>query len=271
MQQVTTRGIDIAKNVLQLHGVNARGKTILQKRLSRNTLVAFIANLPACRIGMEASGGAHYWARECTKRGHEVKRMAPQYVTPSVQGNKNDEHDAAAIWEAVSRPRRRCGPIKSVAHQDMPALPRIRERQSKMRPALVHHIRGLLSEYGIVMPKGVARGRITPLRSRRCRQRFHGGGARVVAVPTRRAAPHRHADCRHHAQDCAGVGLGGGVSALGAAAGSWPVDSDRLGGGGGRGAPLQAWASARGGVGAGAEATLDWRQADLAGDQQTGK
>ena len=159
MQQVTTLGIDIAKNVFQLHGVNARGKTILQKRLSRNKLMAFIANLPACRIGMEASGGAHYWARECTKLGHEVKLMAPQYVKPYVQGNKNDDHDAAAICEAVSRPRMRFVPIKSVAHQDMQALHRIRERQIKMRTALVNQIRGLLSEYGIVMPKGVAQVR----------------------------------------------------------------------------------------------------------------
>ena len=155
MQQVTTLGIDIAKNVFQLHGVNGRGKTVLQKRLSRNKVLAFIAKLPACLIGMEASGGAHYWAREFTKLGHEVKLMAPQYVKPYVQGNKNDANDAAAICEAVSRPRMRFVPIKSVAQQDMQALHRIRERQIKMRTALVNQIRGLLSEYGIVMPKGV--------------------------------------------------------------------------------------------------------------------
>jgi transposase len=159
MQQVTTRGIDTAKNVLQLHGVNARGKTVLQKRLSRNTVVACIAKLPACLIGMEASGGAHYWARECTKRGHAVKRMAPQYVKPSVQGNKNDENDAAAICEAVRRPRRRFVPITAVAQQDMQALHRIRERQRKRRTALVNQIRGLLSASGMGLPQGVAQGR----------------------------------------------------------------------------------------------------------------
>ena len=161
MQQVTTLGIDPAKNVCQLHGVNARGKTVLQKRLSRNKVLAFIAKLPACLIGMAASGGAHYWARECTTRGHAVKRMAPQYVKPDVQGHKNDDHDAAAICAAVSRPRMRFVPIKSVAPQDMQALPRMRERQSKVRTALVNQIRGLLSEYGMVLPKGVAQVRYT--------------------------------------------------------------------------------------------------------------
>ena len=193
MQQVTTLGIDIAKNVFQLHGVNARGKTILQKRLSRNKVMAFIAKLPACLIGMEASGGAHYSAREFTNLGHEVKLMAPQFVKPYVQGNKNDDRTMpSAICEAVSRPRMRFVPIKSVAHQDMQALHRIRERQIKMRTALVNQIRGLLSEYGIVMPKGVPQARassaVCPCR---CRQRFNGGGSRVVAVPTSGAAPHR--------------------------------------------------------------------------------
>jgi transposase len=155
MQQGTTLGIDSAKNVLQLHGVNGRGKIVLQKRLSRNKVLAFIAKLPACLIGMEASGGSHYWAREFTNLGPEVKLMAPQFVKPYIQGNKNDSHEAAAICEAVSRPRRRFVPIKSVAQQDMQALHRLRERPIKMRTALVNQIRGLWSEYGIVMPKGV--------------------------------------------------------------------------------------------------------------------
>jgi transposase len=159
MQQVTTRGIESAKNVFQLHGVNGRGKIVLQKRLSRNKVLAFIAQLPAGLLGMEASGGAHYWARECTKLGHAVKLMAPQFVKPSLQGNKNDAHDAAALCEAVSRPRRRFVPSKSVAQQDMQAWHRIRERQIKRRTALVHHIRGRWSAYGIVMPKGVPQGR----------------------------------------------------------------------------------------------------------------
>ena len=155
MPQVTTLGIDSAKNVFQLHGVNGRGKIVRQKRLSRPKVLAFIATLPACLIGMEASGGSHYWARECTNLGHEVKRMAPQFVKPYMQGNKNDSNDAAAICEAVSRPRMRFVPITAVAQQDMQALHRMRERQIKRRTALVNHIRGLLSEYGIVMPKGV--------------------------------------------------------------------------------------------------------------------
>lgn len=161
MHQVTTLGIDVAKNVLQLHGVNDCGRPILQKRLARNKVLAFIAKLPACLIGMEASGGTHYWAREFTKLGHEVRLMAPQFVKPYVQGNKHDDNDAAAICEAVRRPRMRFVPIKSVVQQDMQALHRIRERRMKMRTALVHQIRGLLSEDGIVMPKGVSQVRHT--------------------------------------------------------------------------------------------------------------
>jgi transposase len=159
MQQVTTLGIEIAKNVFPLHGVNARGHTVLHKRRSRNQGLAFIAQLPAGLLGMEASGGAHYWARACPTRGHAVQLMAPQYVKPYGQGNKNDDNAAAASCAAGSRPRRRFVPLKSVAQPDMQALPRIRARQSKRRPALVNQRRGLLSAYGLGLPKGVAQGR----------------------------------------------------------------------------------------------------------------
>ena len=161
MQQGSTRGIDVAQNVFALHGVNGRGKTVRHKRLSRHKVLACIAKRPACRIGREASGGTHDWAREFTTRGHEVKRMPPQYVKPAVQGNKTDAHDAAAICEAVSRPRMRFVPIPSVDPQDRQALHRIRERHITRRTALVHHIRGLVSAYGRVMPKGVAQVRNT--------------------------------------------------------------------------------------------------------------
>jgi transposase len=156
---VTTLGIDLAKNLVQVHGVDQRGHVVLTKRLPRAKVLPFLAQLPPCLIGLEASGGAHYWARELTKLGHMVKLMSPQFVRPYVQRQKNDANDAAGICEAVSRPQMRFVPIKSVEQQDMQALHRIRERQIKARTALVNQIRGLLAEYGIVIPQGVAKVR----------------------------------------------------------------------------------------------------------------
>jgi transposase len=153
MAQVTTLGIDIAKNVVFVHGVDAHGHVVVTKRLARPKVLPFVAQLPPCLIGMEASGGAHYWAREFTKLGHTVKLMPPQFVKPYVQSQKNDPNDAAGICEAVERPRMRSVPVKSVPQQDMQALHRIRERQIKARTALLNQIRGLLAEYGIVIPQ----------------------------------------------------------------------------------------------------------------------
>ena len=151
--QVTTVGIDIAKNVVCIHGVDARGHVVVKKRLARQKVLPFIAQLPPCLIGMEASGGAHYWAREFTQLGHTVKLMAPQFVKPYVQSQKNDPNDAAGICEAVERPRMRGVPVKSIPQQDVQALHRIRERQITARTALINQIRGLLTEYGIVIPQ----------------------------------------------------------------------------------------------------------------------
>jgi transposase len=151
--QVTTVGIDIAKNVVCIHGVDARGYVVVKKRLARQKVLPFMAQLPACLIGMEASGGAHDWAREFTQLGHTVKLMAPQFVKPYVQSQKNDPNDAAGICEAVERPRMRGVPVKSLPQQDVQALHRIRERQITARTALINQIRGLLTEYGIVIPQ----------------------------------------------------------------------------------------------------------------------
>ena len=151
--QVTTVGIDIAKNVVCIHGVDARGHVVVKKRLARQKVLPFMAQLPPCLIGMEASGGAHYWAREFTQLGHTVKLMAPQFVTPYVQSQKNDPNDAAGICEAVERPRMRGVPVKSIPQQDVQALHRIRERQITARTALINQIRGLLTAYGIVIPQ----------------------------------------------------------------------------------------------------------------------
>ncbi len=99
MNKISVLGVDLAKNVFQLHGINEKGKVILQKRLSRKKLAEFVCNLPPCLIGMEACDGAHYWARKFQSFGHEVKLMSPQYVKPYVKTNKNDMNDAEAICE----------------------------------------------------------------------------------------------------------------------------------------------------------------------------
>jgi transposase len=153
MPQVTTLGVDIAKNSVCVHGVDPQGHVIVKKRLARQKVLPFVAQLPPCLIGMEASGGAHYWAREFTKLGHTVKLMSPQFVKPYVQSQKNDPNDAAGICEAVARPRMRGVPVKSIPQHDVQALHRIRERQIKARTALINQIRGLLAEYGIVIPQ----------------------------------------------------------------------------------------------------------------------
>jgi transposase len=147
---ITTLGIDLAKNVFQLHGIDSAGKVLLKKKLSRTKLVEFIANLPPCLIGIEACGGAHYWARKFQALGHTVKMMSPQFVKPYVKGNKNDERDAEAICEAVTRPNMRFVPIKEIEQQDALLLHRVRAQLIQNRTALVNQIRGLLSEYGIV-------------------------------------------------------------------------------------------------------------------------
>jgi transposase len=153
MAQVTTLGIDLAKNVVCIHGVDVDGNVVVKKRLARQKVLPFVAQLSPCLIGMEASGSAHYWARELSQLGHAVKLMPPQFVKPYVQSQKNDPNDAAGICEAVGRPRMRGVPLKSVTQQDVQALHRIRERQIKARTALINQIRGLLAEYGIVIPQ----------------------------------------------------------------------------------------------------------------------
>jgi transposase len=123
---VQTIGIDLAKHVFQLHGVDAHGRVVLRKKLRRTNLLAFLADLPRCLIGMEAGSGAHYWGREIRKLGHEVRLMSPQYVKPYRTGDKTNPNDAAAICEAVSRPHMRFVAIKSIEQQDMQALHRLR-------------------------------------------------------------------------------------------------------------------------------------------------
>jgi transposase len=153
--KVTTIGLDLAKNVLQVHGVDERGKAVLKKQLKREQVTLFFANLPICLIGMEACGSAHFWARKLQSFGHTVKLMAPQFVKPYVKTNKNDVADAEAICEAVSRPNMRFVPIKTAEQQSVLSLHRARQGFVKARTAQANQIRGLLSEYGMVIPQGI--------------------------------------------------------------------------------------------------------------------
>src|SRR4030095_13899223 len=158
-QEMSVLGIDIAKRVFHAVGMDDRGNVVYRKRLSRHDLMPCIAKLPPVRIGMEACGGAHYWARRFRAHGHKVQLMAPQFVKPYVKSNKNDSRDAEAIAEAVTRPTMRFVPIKAVDQQDIQALHRVRERLIGERTALVNEVHGLMHEYGIVLPKGVAKFR----------------------------------------------------------------------------------------------------------------
>jgi len=158
-RDISVVGIDIAKRVFHLVGMDERGKIVMRKRCSRGEVLPLLANLGPTTIGMEACGGAHYWARCLCEQGHEVKLMAPQFVKPYVKSNKNDMRDAEAIAEAVTRPSMRFVPVKDVAQQDIQALHRVRERLVTARTALVNEMRGLLAEYGIVLPQGLAKFR----------------------------------------------------------------------------------------------------------------
>ena len=153
--KITTAGIDLAKNLQQVYGVDERGKAVLKKQLKRSQVLSFFVNLPPCLIGMEACGSAHHWARKLQKLGHTVKLMAPQFVKPYVKTNKNDAADAEAICEAVSRPNMRFVPIKNGEQQAVLALHRARQGFVKARTAQANQIRGLLAEYGIVIPQGI--------------------------------------------------------------------------------------------------------------------
>jgi len=152
---ITTVGIDLAKNVFQVHGVDARGKAVLRKQLRRAQVSVFFGNLPPCVIGMEACASAHHWARTLQGFGHTVRLMAPQFVKPYVKTNKNDVADAEAICEAVSRPNMRFVPIKSIGQQAILSVHRVRKGCVKARTAQANQIRGLLGEFGLVIPQGI--------------------------------------------------------------------------------------------------------------------
>jgi len=153
--EITTIGIDLAKNVFQVHGVDQRGKVILRKQLRREQMVEFFAKVPPCLVGMEACGSAHHWARVLQGQGHTVRVIASQFVKPYVKSNKNDAADAEAICEAVARPNMRFVPVKSVEQQAVLAAHRARQGFVKARTAQANQIRGLLAEFGLVIPRGL--------------------------------------------------------------------------------------------------------------------
>jgi transposase len=149
-RQVTTIGLEIAKSVFPVHGVGARGRVVLRKRLSRAKVLAFFANLPRCRIGLEACGGGHHWARELTRLGHDARLMAPQYVKAYVKTHKHDAADAEACCEAVQRPGMRFVPIKSEGQQATLMRHRVRDQLVGQRTATINALRGHLAALGIV-------------------------------------------------------------------------------------------------------------------------
>ena len=157
MKHHTIIGIDLAKNVLQVCIATTTGHVKTNKTVTRGKLLALITRQPSALIVMEACSGAHDWARRFLHVGHEVRLIAAQYVTPFRHGQKNDRNDAQALTEAGLRPGIPSVPIKTIAQQDLQALHRVRERLVKNRTALVNQIRGLLMEYGIVIPKGIYR------------------------------------------------------------------------------------------------------------------
>jgi len=153
--KITTIGIDLAKAVFQIHGVNECGKVAVRKQLKRAEMSSYFANMEPCLIGMEACGSGHHWARKLEGYGHTVKLMAPQFVKPYVKTNKNDMADAEAICEAVSRPNMRFVAMKTVEQQAILSVHRARQGFVKARTAQGNQIRGLLSEFGIVIPQGI--------------------------------------------------------------------------------------------------------------------
>jgi len=153
--KITIIGIDLAKSLFQVHGVDERGKAVLRKQLKRKDVMSFFANLELCLIGMEACGSAQYWARKLTALGHTVRLMAPQFVKPYVKTNKSDRNDAEAICEAVVRENMRFVPVKTAEQQAVLALHRARQGFVKARTAQANQIRGLLAEFGIVIAKGI--------------------------------------------------------------------------------------------------------------------
>jgi transposase len=188
MSNVTTVGIDLAKNIFSVHGVDGVGRVVLRRTVRRERLSELIAQLPACLIGMEACSGAHEWARQFQRFGHTVRLMAPKFVAPYRRSGKNDDNDAAAICEAVTRPSMRFVPLKTLEQQAVLAQHRIRQGFIEERTASLNRIRGVLAEFGQVLPQ-----RASELR--------RGLGECLERLPTRVAAALRDLLAHVHTLD----------------------------------------------------------------------
>ncbi len=157
--EVTFLGIDLAKNIFQLHGEDADGRAILQRRVRRDRLMTEVGALPPCTIAIEACTGAFYWQRQFEAAGHQVRIIAPQYVKPFAQHQRNDRNDAAAVCRAVQQPNMKFVPGKTVEQQDIQALHRGRQRLVNHRTALVSQMRGLLLDRGVAFAQSITRAR----------------------------------------------------------------------------------------------------------------
>ena len=157
MSEITTIGLDLAKNVFQVHGVDEIGTVVVVKQLRRGQVIGFFASLPPCLIGMEACATAHHWARELAALGHAVRLMPPQYVKAYVKRNKNDAADAAAICEAVKRPSMRFVPVKTSEQQSALLMHRARDLLIRQRTMLVNALRGHMAEFGLVERRACTR------------------------------------------------------------------------------------------------------------------
>jgi transposase len=184
--QIARIGLDLAKYVFEVHGVDCRGKTVLRKALRRHAVSGFFANLPPCLVGMEASNGAHFWAKPLSELGHDVRLISPQFVTPYVKSNKNDRNDAEAICEAVGRPNMRFVPVKSAEQLAVQAVHRIRSRLVADRVRLVNQIRGLLGEHGVVDAKDISNLSVL----------WRGSSAPMTTALSMTSFGHLHESCR---------------------------------------------------------------------------
>ncbi|HEU0157574.1 MAG TPA: IS110 family transposase, partial [Stellaceae bacterium] len=154
MTEITTIGLDLAKHVFQLHGVDGAGQVVVRRALRRGQVLGYFAKLAPCLVGMEACATAHHWGRELAKLGHQVQLIAPAYVKAYVRRNKSDAADAAAICEAVSRPQMRFVAIKTPAQQAAAGVHKVRGLLVKQRTMLINALRGLMAEFGIIASKG---------------------------------------------------------------------------------------------------------------------
>jgi len=164
MAEITTVGLDLAKNVFQAHGADASGRAILRKKLRRDQVLAFFAQLPVCVVAMEACASAHFWGREIERLGHEVRLIPPAYVKPFVKRQKNDAADAEAICEAAQRPTMRFVAVKSEDSQAAAVIFRSRDLLVRQRTQLINALRGHIGEFGVVVPQGASQaGRLVAM------------------------------------------------------------------------------------------------------------